>query len=124
MATYTLTRTEKVYLVEEETYGTEVSARPIGTDAMPVINSVIKPAQTMLLRRDKIGTRTMPRPIAGGNISLEVDIEAYLIPSGTRNTAPMCAPILKNVLGGTPVTINTTIESGGTGTVINVADAT
>jgi hypothetical protein len=124
MATYSLTRTEKLFLVEESTYATEVVSRPIGTDAMPFINLVVKPAQTMLLRKDKIGTRTMPRPIAGGNISLEVDIESYLIPSGTRNTAPMCHSLLKNILGGTPVTINTTVESGGTTSLVNVVDAT
>lgn len=121
---YSLVRTEKVFLVEESTYGAEVGARPVGADALPIINMVIKPAQTMLLRKDKRGTRTMPQPIAGGNISLSVDLEAYVIPSGTVNTAPMCASLLKNLLGGTPYTISTTVAAGTTASIVNVASAT
>ena len=115
---YSITRTEKCFLVEESTYATEVAAHPVGAEAMPIINLVIKPAQAMLIRRDKLGTRTMPRPIAGGNINLAVDVESYLIPSGTPAGAPMADLLLKNLMG-VKVIIDAVTDSGcSAGTII------
>lgn len=119
---YSLVRTEKIYVVEETDYATEVLNKPDTNNAIPVINAVIKPAQTMLARKDKLGVRTMPQPIAGGNISMGVDIEAYVIPNGTVATVPMCHMLLKNLLGST-ATINTTWSSGNATTFV-VADIT
>ena len=48
MPQYSLTRTEKVFVVEESAYATEVGGHPIGAEAMPIINTVIKPGYAQL----------------------------------------------------------------------------
>jgi hypothetical protein len=119
---YGLTYLERFFAVPETAYGTEVASRPEGADAFAAISLDIKRNQAYLERKDKIGSRTRPQVISGGDVRVDVDVNGYLIPSGTPGTAPDTDELLKNLMGAT-ATINTTAVTGSTKHVVKVASA-
>jgi hypothetical protein len=120
---YGLTYLERFFAVPETAYGTEVTNRPDSDDAFAAIGMDIKRVQAYLERRDKIGSRTRPQVVAGGDVRVDVDIQGYLIPSGTPATPPDTDELLKNLMGSKTV-INTTAVTGSTKHVVKVASAT
>lgn len=96
MPNYVLSRNERVYLAAETTFGTAVA--PAGGDAVRHIRARFKPNVTLLVRRDKTGTRSQTIGTKGRQTGT-FSIEASLVHGADADDLPDYEPLYASAFG-------------------------
>ncbi|OPL13711.1 MAG: hypothetical protein AVO39_10255 [delta proteobacterium MLS_D] len=103
---YAYGREEIVYVTEETTFGTLV--HPTAGDAMKVLSSGMTFSQERKDRNEKGSTRSIISKVTGRK-SAEFDLEMYVLPSGTEDSAPDCALLLEHLFGTETIVPDTSV---------------
>jgi len=105
MPNLALSRLERVYMVDQPTFGTIPTFG--NSNAVRSIKTDLSNDIALLVRRDKTGSRTATLGVKGRS-SGKWSYEGSLAPSGVAGTAPDFEPLLKAIFGQAPTVVAST----------------
>jgi hypothetical protein len=110
-------RNQKFFVKKETSAGTFI--KPIATDAMAVLTTSMVPN---IMRKDRTDAYQASRDVIEritGKSEYSWAVDAYYVPSGTKNVAPNCGPFLEALFGTETVNANDVTYSQSSSQTLN-----